>query len=585
VISRPTVFAALALLPILAASILFPRAASAQAIALDHPLRCGRLVCYPVAGQPGKFRYLPLQPHVARDEAGRPEFSFLRYVQSAAGSGEGGVTQADGGGVVHFLMDYSVSDEERRGALAALREDNEDAELVGPVVFESGTFTLVSSVAHTEDGKENKFARRVLGVGHAPLLEGLKSAVSLHLTKLGSQILWESFQTATPDISVVLEMSYSGIRDPADTTITVDWDRVEQMADDSIDVGIQYYAIGLGFDYENFWKSARDAGAVVIETKGDMKNMQALIDRTYARLQDMLFEPAPPERYNEQQLQEASDQLSGLMQQGTANTRILDLRGGYKRREERHSGRMTFNYRLQTSDTVTTAMAGNIGGLYAEIGGNADYFRTVLVDQDEAFRRREIAVYVDALNAENFSNYVNSVTFGLRKKHGSGRVTYGEVVFNRASFQNGVPKTINYPWDGEPSVDAWLEYEYDVTWSFLGGKTYSRKGIKGTNAAVALTPPYQYREVEFVADPARLAAENVRLVSIHATHDFFGKTVNETINLVPAMNRLSEVRHFAVPDESKGLSYQITWTLNDQRRVASEPRTSDDVVIFCDELP
>jgi hypothetical protein len=264
---------------------------------------------------------------------------------------------------------------------------------------------------------------------------------------------------------------------------------------------------------------------------------------------------------------------------------ILDLSGGYKRREERRSGFMTFDYRLQTRDTVTTAMAGNIGRLYSEIGSNNAYFRTVIVDQDEAFRRREVAVYVDALNADSFATYVNNVTFGLRKRHGSGRVTYGEVVFSRSSFENGVPKSINYPWDQEPGVDAWLEYEYDVTWSFLGGKSHSIKNLKGHNAAVALTPPYQYREVEFVADPARLAAGDVRLVSVRATHDFFGKSVSETINLVPAMSRLSEVRQFAVPDVSSGLSYQVTWTLNDQRRIVSQPQSTEDSVIFCDELP
>ena len=46
------------------------------------------------------------------------------------------------------------------------------------------------------------------------LLDGDKAAVSIQVTKLGAKILWESFQTPTPDISFSFEMDMSGYRSP-----------------------------------------------------------------------------------------------------------------------------------------------------------------------------------------------------------------------------------------------------------------------------------------------------------------------------------------------------------------------------------
>lgn len=112
----------------------------------------------------------------------------------------GGITEAEGGGIVHFLVDYTVSDKLLSEANKTLKKDNPDAVLRGPIMFESGNFALVSSF-NTDNGKSTELTRQVIGVGRAPLIEGLKAAVSMHLTKLGTQILWRSFQMATPDVS------------------------------------------------------------------------------------------------------------------------------------------------------------------------------------------------------------------------------------------------------------------------------------------------------------------------------------------------------------------------------------------------
>ena len=82
-----------------------------------------------------------------------------------------------------------------------------------------------------------------------------------------------------------------------------------------------------------------------------------------------------------------------------------------------------------------------------------------------------------------------------------------------------------------------------------------------------------------------LAAADVRLVSVRVTHDFFGRTVSETINLIPSRDQFSTRRVFAIPPGEGAIEYVITWTLNDKRRISSGKLRTDETIIFCDELP
>ncbi len=561
----------------------------AQNILLDHPVKCGGLQCFPSADIEHEYFYLPSNPHVALNDTGKHEFSFTRYVQTNSNaSGEGGIVEAEGGGIVHFLVDYTVSEDELDSALESLKDIDQDAVLRGPIVFEEGSFALVSSFA-SDDAKPNDLSKHVVGVGRAPLIEGLKAAVSIHLTKMGAQILWRSFQMDTPDVSLVFEMTFSGLNDPADATITADWTKLSDSADVTLGAKVSYLGIGAGYDYSNFWQKAQDSGAITIDYKGDPSKLQGIIDRAYAKLHDMMFEPIKI-------VQPTSDGDDDLMQTMSAVTDAafsasnysapweVKLNGGYKRRKLTQTGKYTFNFRQRTKSTLTTAMAGNIGSLYRLYGDDPAMFRTVNL-ADEEFRIREVSVALDARDEQEFTKYINHVTLTIQKDHGSGEQSTGEVVIKRSNFVAGRPQKISYNWDGEENVEGWMAYRYKADWSFVGGAQYSEGWQQSSGAAIALTPPYHYREIEFITSPEILSEENVRLVSIRVKHDFFGRSVKETINLIPSRDQFNATRIFAVPPDNDSIEYTITWTLNDKRRFSSGPLTSDETVIFCDEIP
>lgn len=602
----------------------------AQNILLDHYRKCGPLICYPSADDSSVFYYLPSKPHLSLEDDGIPEFSFLRYVEAEATNGEGGITEAEGGGIVHFLVDYSASERELGEAQKQLKDENEEALLKGPVIFEEGHFALVSSFVPDEKAPQggDVLSRRVIGMGRAPLIEGLKAAVSMHLTKKGSQILWESFKSATPDVSLVFEMTFSGMRDPVEAKVTADWTKLRKQTKKDIGAEIGYGPISLGFDYSNFWDKARQSGALTIEYKGDPGMLQPLVERAYSRLQELLFEPVPMTQYQagegrrednstEQAVKIAKamraissqqggragtgasndakqskpakksskGQAGGLVKKPSGGTPWkLSLKGGYRVRNVERSGSYRLNFSQRMTEKLTTVMAGNIGSLHERYGSNTKVFRTINLS-DDTYKRREIEVILDARNSEEFERYINFTTFSLSKKHGSGKETSAEIVINRRNFSSGKSFIVSYPWDQEPGYSDWKSYRYRVIWSFVGGSNYTEEWRVGDISAVTLTPPYEYRKVEFIADEETFKEKNVRLATIRVWHNFFGKKVRETINLMPGRSIYSVTREFAVPSGSERIEYEITWTLKDGSKLNSGKMSTDDAVIFCDEIP
>jgi hypothetical protein len=233
--------------------------ASAKEILFDQMVEAGGLKCYPVYGDATSFYYLPDQPHVAVDEGGRPQFSFLMY-SSPEARGEEGITSSPGGGVAHMLVAYDVPSDMVRRAQSELQRQRPGAQLKGPVSYTDGTFNLVTSVTDPEAG----LSRRVVGVGNAPVMSGHRAAVSMHLTPMGAMLLWESFSQRTPDVSVNFEMTVSGYRNPVEAEMVFDYQRIHQTME--LEAGIE--ASFIEADVEVMLGKMVDNGSIRIELKG-----------------------------------------------------------------------------------------------------------------------------------------------------------------------------------------------------------------------------------------------------------------------------------------------------------------------------
>jgi hypothetical protein len=259
----------------------FQSTAQAQEVLLDQMQKAGGLKLFPVYGKEKSYYYLPDKVTIPIGGDGKKQFSFLKFVNDDAGSGEGGVQNIGGGGLVSFLISFEVDDQTIQRAQAELQTKVAGATILGPINYQEGTFALVSNFQQ-EDGD---WTKRVLGLGKAPLMEGHKAAVSIRLTKTGAIILWESFKQAASDISVSFDMIISGYRNPYEAKLTAWWEKVAKNR--SINIGAR--TDFLGVDIQDIMKELREEGAIELEVKGEDAKMDRLWEMAYGKIAEQMF--------------------------------------------------------------------------------------------------------------------------------------------------------------------------------------------------------------------------------------------------------------------------------------------------------
>jgi hypothetical protein len=259
---------------------------SAQQILLDKPVRAGDLVLFPDLNNEMAYYYVPSRPRLATEANGRPQFSFFRWVENVkSASKEPEAREGEGGGIIHALVTIGVTKEQLRDAERELQRIRPGARIEGPVVPKSGTFGIVSTL---KDPATGKLAVQVVGVGKAPLLDGDKAAVSIQLTKAGAKVLWEQFQTPTPDISFTFEMDVSGFLAPKRAVIEANLDEVQAH---------ETFAAGLAGTYlageiRTAFDDLRRNNVIKITQVGADENFDAIVKAAYEKLFAVLFEKA-----------------------------------------------------------------------------------------------------------------------------------------------------------------------------------------------------------------------------------------------------------------------------------------------------
>ncbi|AEE49553.1 hypothetical protein [Haliscomenobacter hydrossis] len=264
--------------------------ASGQDILLDKTVRAGELTLFQSVSNPNDYYYLSDKPKLAVDPAtGKPQFSFLRYVENQKGTGDQATKdEGEGGGIIHCVIEMGVT----QAQLAAARQDllrvNSSGNIKGPAIYSGGTFALISTVNDPQSG----FARKVLGLGKAPILDGQKAAVSISLTKLGAKVLWESFQTPTPDMSFSFEMDLKGYKSPRRAIIEANFDQIYQHQSFSAAAITRQGNVMLAGEINIAMEDLYKSGAIKVTTYNPDENMEKAVEDAYSKLTRMMFDPA-----------------------------------------------------------------------------------------------------------------------------------------------------------------------------------------------------------------------------------------------------------------------------------------------------
>ncbi len=370
------------------ACLLFRTNALAQDVAFDHPVQCGALQCYPSTTMNNEFFYLSSNPHVSFNKQGKPEASFLRFhvEKSPASSGNTtGQSETGGGAIVHILVDFTVSKKELRDAKEDLHEIFPEAVLRDPISFKSGNYALIATGSAKAD-RSNKLTRRVLGVGHTR--GSLNPAIAMRLSKQDASILWSSFHMDTPDVFLIFEMPFSGFVDTAEATAVADLTMLKKHAKGVLGEQGSDVKLGTGFDFENFWKGAMRNSAISINYRGNYTGaqLQSIINVTYTRIHDMMFEAIPVKLNNADLDKESLQRMKYAIAVVNWNALVgqnyhfpweAKINGEFRLRNNEQSGKLSLDFRKGVRSTRVAVMKMDLGLLYKSFGENTEVFRTI----------------------------------------------------------------------------------------------------------------------------------------------------------------------------------------------------------------
>ncbi|HEX7077922.1 MAG TPA: hypothetical protein VF363_05840 [Candidatus Eisenbacteria bacterium] len=237
-----------------------------------------------------------------------------------------------------------------------------------------------------------------------------------------------------------------------------------------------------------------------------------------------------------------------------------------------------------TTDDLTLPFSQNIGNL-SKLMSDPRHFLQVNLD-DPLYKQRELVVMVDGMNAKDFGDYVNFATVQMRKKHQGGEETQDEVRIDRNNFnKEGNNFKLMYGWNGDNDRKQWMNYEYQTTWSFFGGKELQDAWKPANAGAIDLAPPFQKRSVDLQADPDAITQAGVRSITVKVFYKLGDAEQVKQVTLNASKGQLSDKIDFILPADKTDYDYEITWHLKGNKTVTSGRKSASDAVLFVDEVP
>lgn len=556
-----------------------------QQIYIDQGIQVNGLWCFPIHNDALTYLYLPTQARLALDEENLPKFSYMRYITKKPSDENttSSIAEAGGGGILHFLVLYKTPEEQIVEANRMLKErlENDNVSIRGPIIFKKANYTLVSSIL---DKDTNEREKQILSIGQAPVMENSRIALSFEVNPLNSKLLLESFKMATPDISIIFDLEFSGLTEAYDATLEIDWSEVKKSKRFGAGGNIYFVSADVELGLDELFKDQ----SIKLITNGSDSKLEGLLNTVYNKLLDLMFKPIEPATVPEAQQGGLMDALNGIIGQEGAlssdSTFNFGLNASFQMKELKTEGQSRLFFKGRSTMDRHHYITFNIGNLYKNYGSDTRFFKDVPI-WDPAFQQREVFVGVDGDLEKEFENMLNSVTLSLRKLHGNGNKTIDEVFINKDSFKNYEGNlSMTYLNQGDSIRTNWLTYEYKTSWKFKGGGGLDTSWQSDNSAMVNLFVPFQRRTIHLAGDMEMFSAKNIRAISVQINYPFFDEIKQQRMTIRP--NDILEDSTFEItlPNNAEEVNYTITWLRKDEPPLTKKG-TDTYGLIFIDELP
>ncbi|MBC7350093.1 MAG: hypothetical protein H5U05_08995, partial [Candidatus Aminicenantes bacterium] len=246
---------------------------------------------------------------------------------------------------------------------------------------------------------------------------------------------------------------------------------------------------------------------------------------------------------------------------------IVNVQLGYSFKRTKLSGKYEVDMRRRLREDREIVMSGNISGVFQKYGEDKRFFTVVSLD-DPTFQERSIEVILDGQDAEDFKNYVNSVSVIFRKQRVAGPVMTGEVKFFEQQFaERGNRLSFKYGRVNEAATE-WLNYEYKTKWNFYGGVEWESDWVKTQDSVLTLTPPVKRRTIEISLDEDNILQNKIKAVAIQVKHNIYGKDILKEVVINYDKGDPLTVNYTYLHEEGKpGYSYRTIWLTLDGKEV------------------
>lgn len=539
------------------------------------------------------YYYLPPYPRLSISKDGDFEFLCAKYVGT-----EG---RESSGGLFHALVQFSLTKEEVIELEGKLKEKFPKAVIMGPVPMlenEDGNapgFRIVSTILDTTSAAG--FSSSTITSGKAPFLPGSKAAIAAHLEPDGATLLWESFQGATSDVSVVVEGYFRAKLKAYHATVNANLeiaydhfssfdnvqsgftrDQATEILDSlcqsgAIDIDVADMSAGLDVSTEAYQNILTIITNKVVELMFDVNAGWAKLPESEA--------PAQPTDLKERYQRGAFVRF--FVGDGTQQY-IPDDQLVLKKKTEIRNFHFFLNLNQSTVIKVPVYSAGNIRGFYREFGDDKKYFRVVDMN-DPAFQSREIHFQIDGNFIGSFGDVIDQAWVLVEKEYpeDKGDVYTGSLVFNKTRIDSGeIIQTLNYHRLGDLS-ETWKQFRYKVGWKFIGIDsviTVPDSGwVTSSHSSISIEPPVEKSEIEIAVDRKLLEESKIQSVRIRFASILFQQPHKGEMVVVRANEADEKVSASVYRDKGEPVVYQVNWYTTNAT-VQDELKILDDDYLF-----